>query len=157
MIGFFPPHSSVAPRWSPSKLHSVLFGVDTSWLESQDDASVRREEDWPVGSADWPRSRSQDGVAERRALQEVVGVRVMRRTSCTQSQRVRGRCGRHCCCNSQRAGQEPCTQNFGEILGEGQRRLKTQSEAKRRRVLTTISLKRLQNRQNKQIYFALLN
>lgn len=49
------------------------FGVDVpDWLKSDGYVSVRREEDWPVGGADWPRGRSQDCVAERRALQNVM-------------------------------------------------------------------------------------
>lgn len=100
----------------------MLFGVDASdWLKSEGDVSVGREEDRPVGGADGPRGGSQDGVAERRALQEVM-VWVRRRSSCTESQLVRGRCSGHCCGNSQGVGQEPCTQSFGEILGKGQRR-----------------------------------
>ncbi len=46
------------------------FGVAVpDWPKSEGDVSVRREEDWPVGGADGPGSGSQDGVAERRALQ----------------------------------------------------------------------------------------
>lgn len=104
------------------------FGEDVpDWLKSEGDGSVRREEDWPVGGADGPWGGSQDGVAERWALQEVMWVRC--RSSCTESQRVRGCCRSHCCGNSQWVGQEPCTQSFGEILGEGQRRLKTEERA----------------------------
>lgn len=46
--------------------------------------SVRREEDGPVGGADGPGGGSQDGVAERRALQEVM-VRMRCGGSCTES------------------------------------------------------------------------
>lgn len=64
------------------------FGVEfPDWLKSEGDVSVRREEDWPVGGADRPGGGSQDGVAERRALQEVM-VRVRRRSSCTESQLI---------------------------------------------------------------------
>lgn len=45
---------------------------------------------------------------------------------CAEGQRVRGSCCGHCRGNSQGVRQEPCTQSFGEILGEGQRRLKTE-------------------------------
>lgn len=46
------------------------FGVAVpDWLKSDGDVSVGGEEDWPVGGADGPRGRSQDGVAKRRALQ----------------------------------------------------------------------------------------
>lgn len=46
------------------------FGVAVpDWPKSEGDVSVRGEEDWPVGGADGPGGGSQDGVAERRALQ----------------------------------------------------------------------------------------
>lgn len=46
------------------------FGVAApDWPKSEGDVSVRGEKDGPVGGADWPGSRSQDGVAERGALQ----------------------------------------------------------------------------------------
>lgn len=46
------------------------FGVAVpDWPKSEGDVSVRGEEDWPVGGADGPGRGSQDGVAERRALQ----------------------------------------------------------------------------------------
>lgn len=99
------------------------FGVEVSdRLESDPGGvSVWGEEDGAVGGADGPGRRSQDGVAERRTLQEVmVWMRCGR--SSTESEGVRRRCGGHCCGNSQGARQEPCTQSFGEILGEGQRR-----------------------------------
>lgn len=55
------------------------------------------------------------------------------RSCCTEGQLVRRSCGGHCCSNSQGAGQEPCTQSFGEILGEGQRRLKTEGVKPRKK------------------------
>lgn len=46
------------------------FGVAVpDWTKSEGDVSVRGEEDWPMCGADGPGGRSQDGVAERRALQ----------------------------------------------------------------------------------------
>lgn len=53
------------------------------------------------------------------------------RSRCTESQWIRGRRSGHCCSNSQGVGQEPCTQSFGEILGEGQRRLQREEGAQR--------------------------
>lgn len=55
------------------------FGVDVSDRRGSDrgDVSVRREEDWPVGGANGPGGRSQDGVAERWALKEVMVVVVV--------------------------------------------------------------------------------
>lgn len=100
-------------------------------MKSQDNVSVRREEDWPMGGADGPRGGSQDGVAEWWALQEVVVVGVRARGSCTESQRVRGCSRGHSCGNGQRVGQQPRTQSFGEILREGQRRLKTETRGGR--------------------------
>lgn len=48
----------------------AFFGVAIpGWTKSEVDVSVRGEEDWPVCGADGPRGRSQDGVAERWALQ----------------------------------------------------------------------------------------
>lgn len=49
--------------------------------------SVRGEEDRPVGGADGPGGGSQDGMAERRALQKVV-VWVGGGSCCTESQWV---------------------------------------------------------------------
>lgn len=64
------------------------FGVAVpDWPKSEDDVSVGGEENWPVGGADGPRGWSQDGMAERWALQKVM-VRVGRRSCCTESQRV---------------------------------------------------------------------
>lgn len=40
-----------------------------TWPRSAGDVSVRGEEDGPVGGADGAGGGSQDGVAERRALQ----------------------------------------------------------------------------------------
>lgn len=46
------------------------FGVAVpDWPRSEGDVSVWGEEDWTMGGADGPGGRSQDGVAERRALQ----------------------------------------------------------------------------------------
>lgn len=46
------------------------FGVAVpDWTKSEGGVSVRGEEDWPVRGADGPGGGSQDGVAERRALQ----------------------------------------------------------------------------------------
>lgn len=46
------------------------FGVAVpDCFRSEDDVSVRGEEDWPVRGADGPGGWSQDGVAERWALQ----------------------------------------------------------------------------------------
>jgi len=65
------------------------FGVSVpDWLKSHGDVSVGREEDWPMGGANGPRGGSQDGVAERWALQEVMRVWVRCRSSCSEGQRV---------------------------------------------------------------------
>lgn len=138
------------------------FGVDVpDWLKSDGYVSVRREEDWPVSGADGPRGRSQDCVAERRALQNVMRWMVCG-SSRAESQWVWGCSGGHCCRKRQRVGQQPGTQSFGEILGEGQRRLKTESitvQDKRERRgggVTLISFRRSTRASETTVYHALL-
>ena len=99
------------------------------WLEAvrKRAVSVRGEEDGAVGGADGAGRRPQDGVAQRRALEEVVvvvGVWVGRGACRPESQVVGGGRRRHGRRHCQRAGQETGTQSFGEILREGQRRLR---------------------------------
>lgn len=105
----------------------VLLFLTGSESEGKDSVSVRREEDGPVRGADRTRCRSQDGVAEGRALQEVV-MRVGRGGGRTQRQWVGGGGGRHCGGHRQGVGQEAGAQSFGEILGEGQRGLEEETQ-----------------------------
>lgn len=67
-LDFFPPINCCLLIMFVSS--QCAFGVAVpDWPKSEGDVSVRGEEDWPVGGADGPRRGSQDGVAERRALQ----------------------------------------------------------------------------------------
>lgn len=68
MVGFFSPIICCLLIIFVSS--QCAFGVAVpDWFKSEDDVSVRGEEDWPVRGANGPGGWSQDGVAERRALQ----------------------------------------------------------------------------------------
>lgn len=82
-------------------------------------------------------------------------VRVGCGSCCAECQLVRGCRSGHCCSNSQGAGQEPCTQSFGEILGEGQRGLNADRVHKQTQEREERGIKRLvpegQHMEGKQI------